>query len=124
MYSVEILPRSLNKQLDADEKLFLKENHILLENIYALRKLAADQSWYDQHKGLMIGLYQGNVITTTPKSSFEILNSSAVQSVGASKVYIVHLDPMFINAAGDLDPSYSDPYQNAPMEVIYVNPRD
>ena len=96
----EIIPTPLYKQLDNDEALFLERNPELLENVRALRQLV-NQAWYQEHKGFSIALHQGKIIAKD-KSSFEALNRGA-ELAGTDNIYLVTIDPMFINAEGDRD---------------------
>ena len=98
----EFVPTPLYKQLDNDEALFLEHNPELVENVIALRQLI-NQAWFDQHKGLTVALHKGKIITTAD-SSFRALNDGA-QLAKTDNIYLVTIDPLFINAEGDRDPS-------------------
>ena len=58
---IEAIVMPLNETLDLDEKRCKPESRCLI-NIRAVRKLAKDQKWYDEHRNKFVLLKDGVVI--------------------------------------------------------------
>ena len=91
--------RSLHDQLDADENLFLtNQNGELLEDVRALRRMI-NEAWYNTYKGFFIVFHQGKMIAIDQSSLLAL--RKGVQLAGTGNVYMVYIDPRFVNAYGD-----------------------